>query len=64
MPKRLSYDKNPLTKKAFEQLLRKAAQPVAREKSVPKETRTSVVHPSDGYSGKCKSLGKTEGKED
>ena len=53
----------PLTKKAFERLLRKAAQPLSRKKSVPKETKTEGSHPSDDYSGKGKNQGKIEGKE-
>ena len=50
-----------LTKKRFERLLKKAAQPI--KKSDSKGTGTSVAHPSDGYSGKRKRQGKTEGKE-
>jgi len=51
----------PLTKKRFERLLRKSAQPV---KPDSKETGTSVAHPSDGYSGKRKNPDKTEGRKD
>ncbi len=53
---------NKLTKKRFEALLKKAAQP--KKQSDSKETGTSAAHPSDGYSGKRKSRGKTEGKGD
>ncbi len=49
-----------LTKKRFESLLKKAAQP---RKSVPKETETKESRLSDGCSGKCKSQDTTEGKE-
>jgi hypothetical protein len=52
---------NALTKKKFERLLKKAAQP--KKQSDSKGTQTSAAHPSDGYSGKRKSRGKTEGKE-
>ena len=51
-----------LTKKQFESLLKKTAQPI--RKSAPKGTETSAAHPSDGYIGKHKSRGKIEGKED
>ncbi len=54
--------KDNLTKRGFERLLKKAAQP--RKKFDSKETGTSVAHPSDGYSGRHKNQGKTEGKED
>ena len=50
-----------LTKKAFERLLKKAAQP--KKQSDSKGTQTSESRPSDGYSGKRKNQGKTEGKE-
>jgi len=50
-----------LTKPQFEALLTKAAQPKTLDS---KETGTSESRPSDGYSGKRKSQGKTEGKED
>ncbi len=49
-----------LTKKLFESLLTKAAQP---KKLDSKVTGTSVAHPSDGCSGKRKNRDKTEGKE-
>lgn len=54
----------PLTKKAFENLLRKAAQPLPDKKSVLGETETSGSHPSDGCSGTGTNQGKTEGAED
>lgn len=59
MPK--SEPQPPLTKKRFETLLRKSAQPVKPDSEV---TGTSGSHLSDGYSDKCKSQDKTEGKED
>ena len=52
----------PLTKKRFESLLKKAAQ--LRKVSAPKETGTSTVHPSDGCSDKRKCQDTLEGKED
>jgi len=59
MPK--SKSQPPLTKKRFEGLLRKSAQPL---KPDSKETGTSESHPSDGCNGKRKNQDKTEGKED
>ena len=56
----MSEQNKPLTKKGFERLLTKAAQPKQPDS---KETQTSESHPSGGYSGKRKSQGKTEGKE-
>ncbi len=53
-----------LTKKRFERLLKKAAQPVSEWKHDQEGTETSVVRPSDGCSDKHKNQGKTEGKED
>ncbi len=53
---------NNLTKKQFEQLLKKAAQPVKRFDS--KGIQTSESRPSDGYNDKRKNQDKTEGKED
>ena len=54
----------PLTKKRFEALLKKAAQPVSEwNKPAQSEKQKEVSHPSGGYSGKRKSRGKTEGKE-
>jgi len=50
-----------LTKKRFESLLKKAAQPVSEWKHAPKETGKSVVHLSGGCSDKRKSRDKTEG---
>ena len=58
MPK--SKPQPPLTKKRFESLLRKSAQPL---KPDSKETETSGNHPSGGCNDKCKSQDKTEGKE-
>ena len=56
---------NPLTKKRFEALLKKAAQPVSEwDKPAPAKKGTSAGRPSDGYSGRRKSQGKTVGKED
>ena len=51
-----------LTKRGFERLLKKAAQP----KKLPdsKEIRTSVESPSDDCSGKCKNQGKTVDAKD
>ncbi len=60
MAKKNLVANKPLTKKRFEQLLRKAAQPLPDSEG----KGTSVAHPSDGCSGKRKSPGKTEGKED
>ena len=49
----------PLTKRRFENLLRKAAQPLPKKESAPKGTGTSAARPSDGCSGRCKSQDKT-----
>ena len=54
----------PLTKKRFEQILRKAAQPVSEWKHGQEVKETSESHPSDGYSDKCTSQDKTVNKED
>ncbi len=54
---------NNLTKKQFERLLKKAAQPVSEWKHGQEGKGTSVARPSGGYSGKRKSQDKTEGKE-
>ena len=54
----------PLTKKRFEHLLRKSAQPVSESKHDQEETGKGAARRSDDYSGKCKSQGKTEGEED
>lgn len=54
----------PLTKKRFERLLNKAAQPVSEWKHGQEGTETTESHPSDDYSGKHKNQGKTEGEED
>lgn len=53
----------PLTKKRFESLLKKAAQPVSEWQHGQEEKETSDIHPSDGRIGKCKNQGKIEGKE-
>ena len=53
----------PLTKKVFESLLKKAAQPLPKKPLDSKETQKEVVHPSDDYSGIDKSRDKTEGVE-
>ena len=50
-----------LTKKRFEHLLKKAAQP--KKQPAPKGIGTSVAHPSDGCIGKHKNQDKTEGRE-
>lgn len=62
MPAKRDTTRHPLTKKAFERLLKKAAQP--RKELAPKEIGTSPARPSDGYIGKCKNRDKTEGEED
>ena len=61
MPK--SKPQRTLTKSRFMRILRKAAQPVSKWKHDQEETGTSESHPSDGYTDKCKSQDKTEGKE-
>ena len=61
MPKVSKFNKSPLTKKRFEELLTKAAQPLPQDS---KGSGKSVVRRSDGYSEKRKSQDKTEGKED
>jgi len=50
-----------LSKKQFEALLKKAAQPKKQPDS--KEIGTSVAHPSDGCTEKRKNQDKTEGEE-
>ena len=50
----------PLTKKRFEALLTKSAQPL---KPDLKEKETSVVRLSDGYTDKCTNQDKTVNKE-
>ena len=54
----------PLTKKRFEALLTKAAQPLPKTISAPEGRETEGVHPSDGCSETDKNQGKTEGGED
>lgn len=63
MPKKFKFNNPPLTKKRFEALLNKMAQPLPKPQSDLKEKGTSTAHPSDDCSGKCKNQGKTEGKE-
>jgi len=53
--------KTPLSRKRFESLLKKAAQP--KKKSDQSKTRTSESHPSDGYTDTSKSQDIPEGKE-
>lgn len=56
--------KKPLTKKRFESLLKKAAQPISEwNKPAQSKKQKAESRPSGGYSGKHKSQGKTEGKE-
>ena len=50
----------PLTQKGFERLLTKAAQ---QKKSDSGASKIAESRHDDGYSGKRKSQGKTEGKE-
>lgn len=64
MNEKLSSPQSPLTKKRFEALLRKAAQPVSEWKHDREETGKGAARRFGGYSDKCKSQGKTEGKED
>lgn len=52
MSRKSNISNKPLTKKKFEHLLRKAAQPLPKGTPSPKETKTEVVHPSDDYSEK------------
>ena len=64
MPKKFVFNNPPLTKKRFEALLTKAAQPVSEwNKPAPKQIETRVARPSDGCIGKRKRQDKTEGKE-
>lgn len=56
--------KQPLTKKAFMQLLARAAQPLPEKQHAPKATGTSAVHPSDDCSETDKSQDKIEDAED
>jgi hypothetical protein len=51
-------NEKPLTKKAFERLLKKAAQPVSEWKHDQEGKGRSVARPSDGYSGRRKNRGK------
>ena len=61
MPK--SKPQPPLTKKRFERLLNKAAQPVSGWTPDQEGSETSVAHPSDGCNETRKNQDKTEGKE-
>ena len=59
----------PLTKKRFEKILEKVFTTPVPELAGKREVgqvkkQTLESRPSDGYSGKRKSRGKTEGKED
>lgn len=55
--------KQSLTKKRFEELLKKAAQPLSTQEPSPEEKRTSTAHPSDGCTDTHRNQGKIEGKE-
>lgn len=61
MPK--SEPQPPLTKKRFEKLLTKAAQPVSEWQPDSAGKETSGSHPSDGCIGKRKRQGRTVDKE-
>jgi hypothetical protein len=52
-----------ITRDEFEALVTKASQPLSESKHAPKETQTSVVHPSDGCTETHKNQDKTEDKE-
>ena len=58
---RVKLDDKPLTKKRFEALLKKAAQPLKQDS---KETEKSESRPSDGCNGKRKYQDNPEDKED
>ena len=58
MPTKRDTTRYPLTKKAFERLLTKAAQPLPKSKLAPKENGTSIARPSDDYNETHKNLGK------
>ena len=55
---------SPLTKKRFESLLRKSAQPVSEWTHDQVEKEISGNRPSDGCSDKCKNRDKTEDARD
>ena len=59
MPKK-NIPARPLTKKAFERLLTKAAQPVSEWQHGQEVKETSDIHPSDGCTEKRKNQDKTE----
>lgn len=63
MSKRLNTENKPLTKKAFEHLLTKAAQPLPKKESGSKGTGIKGAHPSGGCSGKGMNQDTTEGAE-
>jgi len=56
--------KEGVTKKEFEKLLTKAAQPVSEWTHGQEDSGTSESRLSDGYNDKRKNQDKTEGKED
>lgn len=53
-----------LTKKRFEALLMKAAQPLPKKKPVPRDSRTLEPRPSDGCSETRTNQDNLEGKRD
>ncbi len=53
----------PLTKKRFEALLNKAAQPVSQWKAGQEAKGKAESHPCDDYTGKRKCPDNPEGKE-
>ena len=59
MSKKFKFDNLPLTKKRFEGLLMRAAQPVPAKQSCPKVKGTEGNHPSGGCSDKCTSQDKS-----
>lgn len=59
----LNVKHQPLTKKRFEQILTKAAQPVSEWQHGQEGKETSEFHLSDGCSDKCKSQDMTGDKE-
>jgi hypothetical protein len=63
MPKKFKFNNPPLTKKRFEALIGKMAQPLSESQHGQAGKRTSVARPSDGCSDKCKRQDKTEDKE-
>ena len=61
---KLSPPQPPLTKKRFEALIKKMAQPTSEAQCRREAKETSESHPSDGRIGKRKRRGKTGGKAD